>query len=60
MDDKNKINSAPAGVAHRGAAFHALPIEIFLEVVPHTDVVSAIKMTQVSGFNVILVTRNEN
>lgn len=60
MGDKNEISSAPAGVAHYGAAFHALPIEIFLDVVPHTDVVSAIKMTQVSDFDVILVTRNGN
>lgn len=59
MDDRNETSSAPAGVAHR-PAFDALPIEILFEMVPHTDVASAIQMTQVSGFNVILFTRNES
>jgi len=60
MNDINETSSAPAGVAHQRVAFDALPLEVLLEVVPHTDVVSSMQMTQVSGFNVILVTRNEN
>lgn len=58
MDDRNQISSAPAGMTNYRAALDALPIEILLEVVPHTDVPSAIQMTQVSDFDVILVTRH--
>jgi len=60
MNDINETSSAPAAVAHHRAAFDALPLEVLLEVVPHTDIASNIQMTQVSGFNVVLVTRNEN
>jgi len=61
MDDINETSSAPVRrVAHHRAAFDALPFEVLLEVVPHTDIVSNIQMTQVSSFNVILVTRNKN
>lgn len=59
MDDTNETSSVPAGLAHR-PALDALPIEILFEVVPHTDVVSAIQMTLVSGFNLIFFTRNES
>jgi hypothetical protein len=60
MDDRNETSSAPASFTHHGVAFGALPLEVLLEVVPHTDVVSTIQMTRVSVFNVIPFTRNED
>jgi hypothetical protein len=57
MDDGDELRSAPVGSADLNAAF-ALPIDILLEVVSHTDVVSAIQLTQVNVFVVVLGPRN--
>jgi hypothetical protein len=57
MDDRNeKTNSKKRArrlLASRTPLLDALPLKALLEVVPHTDVISTIQMTQVSGFNVI-------
>jgi len=60
MSDANKTGSAPVRTACFDAGFVALPIEVLLAVVPHTGVVSAIQMTQVSDFIVVLGCRSEN
>jgi len=62
MSDGKKSSSAPVGAAgsNFGAGFDVLPLEVLLEVVPYTDVVSAIQMTQVSDFVVVLGIRNVN
>lgn len=49
MSDGNRLRSALVRTACLEASLVALPIEVLLEVVSYTDVVSAIKMTRVSA-----------
>lgn len=50
----------PLRAACSDAGFVTLPIEVLLEVVPYTDVVSAVQMTQVSDFIVDLGCRSQD
>jgi len=60
MSGVNKTRSTRPRAEYLDAGFAALPLEVLLEVVLYTDVVSAIQMTQVSDFIVVLGSRNEN
>ena len=57
---RNKRDPALAGVAGFGTRFDGLPIDVLLEVVSHTNVSSAIKMTMVCNPIVIFVVSEWN
>ena len=59
MSDGNRLRSALVRTACLEASLVALPIEVLLEVVSFTDVVSAIKMTRVSALITVEIFENQ-
>ena len=55
MDHGKGLGSAPVGIVGFSLRFDTLPVEIWLEVVSHTAVGSAIQITRVSNLIIIIL-----